>query len=71
MKNKKAGSINDDFKLLEELVSKLSSEQDNLEESIGLFKQGVEVVKRLKTKLTKAKVEVEQIQEELETAVKE
>ncbi len=61
----KPSSISQDFKLLEEIVAKLSQEQDNLEDSIGLFKQGVEIVKRLKKKLTKAKVEIKQIENEL------
>ena len=66
MSDKKATTIGEDFKQLEAIVAKLSGEQDNLEESIALFKEGVKVVKRLKAKLTKAKVEIEQIQAELE-----
>ena len=67
MSDKKTTTIGEDFKQLEAIVAKLSGEQDNLEESIALFKKGVKVVKRLKTKLTKAKVEIEQIQSELES----
>ncbi len=66
MSNKKNTTIGEDFKQLEAIVAKLSGEQDNLEESIALFKEGVKIVKRLKTKLTKAKVEIEEIQAELE-----
>ena len=67
MSDKKTTTIGEDFKQLEAIVAKLSGEQDNLEESIALFKKGVEIVKRLKTKLTKAKVEIEEIQAELES----
>ncbi len=67
MSDKKTTTIGEDFKQLEAIVAKLSGEQDNLEESIALFKEGVRVVKRLKAKLTKAKVEIEQIQSELES----
>ena len=67
MSDKKTTTIGEDFKQLEAIVAKLSGEQDNLEESIALFKKGVKIVKRLKTKLTKAKVEIEEIQAELES----
>jgi len=62
----KPRTISQDFKDLEAIITKLGNEQDSLEDSIALFKQGVELIKRLKQKLTKAKLEIQQIEQELE-----
>ncbi len=59
-------SISQDFKHLEEIITQLSGEQEDLENSISLFKEGVAIVKRLKEQLKKVKLEIEEISEELE-----
>ncbi len=65
-KKEEKTSISQDFKHLEEIITQLSGEQEDLESSISLFKEGVAIVKRLKEQLKKVKLEIEEISEELE-----
>jgi exodeoxyribonuclease VII small subunit len=62
-KNKK---IQDDFQELEKIINKLENRQINLEESLKLFEEGSDVVKRCHTQLKKAKNKFEEIKDDLE-----
>ncbi len=62
----KQNYISQDFKQLEEIITRLSGDQEDLENSIKLFKDGVKIVKRLKDQLKKVKLEIEEISQELE-----
>ncbi len=66
MTESKKPTISQDFKELEEIITQLSGDQEDLEKSLQLFKKGVVIVKRLKEQLKKVKLEIEEISQELE-----
>lgn len=58
---KKEMKFEDALKKLFEINEKLSAEDISLEESVNLFKEGIELTKFCQKKLDEAKQEIEQV----------
>ena len=58
---KKEMKFEDALKKLSEINAKLSAEDISLEESVNLFKEGIELTKFGQKKLDEAKQEIEQV----------
>lgn len=58
---KKEMKFGDALKKLSEINEKLSAEDISLEESVNLFKEGIELTKFCQKKLDEAKQEIEQV----------
>lgn len=58
---KKEIKFEDALKKLSEINEKLSAEDISLEESVNLFKEGIELTKFCQKKLDEAKQEIEQV----------
>ena len=58
---KKEMKFEDALKKLSEINEKLSAEYVSLEESVSLFREGVELTKFCQKKLDEAKQEIEQV----------
>ncbi len=54
-------SLNDAFKRLEQITAKIEDDTIDLEESIPLLKEGLELAKLIKTRLTKIENEIEEV----------
>ncbi len=54
-------SFKDDYNRLDEIVKELADDQKDIDESIVLFKEGVELYKRCMKKLEEAQAEVVKI----------
>ena len=54
-------SLNDAFKRLEEITDQIEDDSIDLEESIPLLKEGLELAKLIKTRLTKIENEIEEV----------
>jgi len=60
---KKQVNMNQAFKDLEEIVNQFEEGEIDLEESLDKFKQGLELAKFLKKRLSKLENEIEEIKE--------
>ena len=54
-------TIEENFKELEEIVSKMQNESISLEESFALYKKGVGLVEECNKKIDKVRVEIEKL----------
>jgi exodeoxyribonuclease VII small subunit len=54
-------SLNEAFKRLEQITAKLEEEEIDLEKSIPLLKEGLELSKLIKTRLSKLENDIEEI----------
>ncbi len=57
-------TIEQGFENLEEIIEKLESDQISLEESFQLYKKGIQLVQKLKTKLDDTEKKIIVLQEE-------
>jgi exodeoxyribonuclease VII small subunit len=57
--NKKQLNFEESLKRLEEIVAEMESAEPDLEKSVGLFKEGSELVKLCSEKLSKTKKKIE------------
>ncbi|MFW5885139.1 MAG: exodeoxyribonuclease VII small subunit [Patescibacteria group bacterium] len=71
MKKEEKKDIQSDFQRLEEISGKLENKDLNLEESIELFEEGAELIKRSYKKLGKVKNRFREIKEDLEKEIPE
>lgn len=54
-------SLNDAFKRLEEITTQIEDDSIDLEQSIPLLKEGLELAKIIKTRLTTLENEIEEV----------
>ncbi len=73
MKNQsqKKTKIQDDFQKLERIINQLENEKVGLEDSLKLFEDGADIVKKCHGRLKKAKNKFEEIKEDLEKELNE
>jgi exodeoxyribonuclease VII small subunit len=71
MKKEEKEDIQSDFKRLEEISGELENKDLDLEESLELFEEGSELIKRSYKKLRKVKNRFKEIKEDLEKEVPE
>lgn len=70
-KNEKETKIQDDFQKLEKIINQLEGQKVGLEDSLKLFEDGAEIVKKCHGRLKKAKNRFEEIKEDLEKELNE
>ncbi len=61
MTQSKQKNLNEAFKRLEEITAKIDDESIDLEQSIPLMKEGLELSKYIKERLTQLENEIEEI----------
>jgi len=60
-------SLNEAFKRLEQITAKLEEEEIDLEKSIPLLKEGLELSKLIKTRLSKLENDIEEVKGKFKT----
>jgi exodeoxyribonuclease VII small subunit len=69
--NKKEISIKNDFDKIEKIIGKLEGQKIGLNESLDLFEEGSNLVKRCHRELKKAKNRFQEIKESLEEEIED